>query len=117
MRVHSDEFIEHCADLFRGELVYEFTGVTFQEFLELPSHHRDYVVWAASQQQVRPLLPAQVGVRDRIEDAYEDLAYQLMPAGADVEVRDGRLVEPLHHHPRHPSRRSKRGHVKAARRA
>ena len=116
MRVHSDEFIEHCADLFRGELVYEFTGVTFQEFLELPSHHRAYVLWAAQSQEARPLLPSQVSTRERIEARYRNVERRLIDELPGLEMRGGVLVEPLHHHPRHPSRRSKRGHVKAARR-
>lgn len=72
-----DESLDYWGDAFAGA---GLAGrMTFEQFLELPERRREAEI-------------AAVQVQERLER-------QLRSTGHDCEVRDGRLIEPLHHGP------------------
>lgn len=91
---YSDEYIEYWADRY-VEIGYARRGITLLEFLADPQRYED-----THRTGALSLLRRQRAVRNRVLE--EELQALRAERGLeDLPRRDGRIVEPLHHH-RHP---------------
>lgn len=118
MRTYTDEYLNHWADVFvaRGLDGY----MRLDEFLAAPRLHLARI----AQRMYRPLLPAQRRVADEI-DSHEARLQRILRGTHSIDDelaleasvraaraidhcprRDGRAIEPLHHHRWHRPRTS-----------
>lgn len=109
--VYSDEHIERCGDEFEARQL-ALRGITFAQYVADPQRYADAAL------EMLPLLGRQRRVQRRVEALEnEALAVQAYRYGEPLDLtvhaqrvergledfprREGRIVEPLHHH-RHP---------------
>jgi len=91
MPTYSDEYIEYWGRVFEREDMLRRYGVLFVTFLAHPQEILEAVAQLPA--EMLPLLPTQAEVMRR--ELAREAAEALEPAGA--VLRDGRLIEPLHH--------------------
>lgn len=110
-----DDYIDRWSAVYLANHLHA-RGVPYEAFLQHPEPLLQAVVFAGlddvEDDAPAPLLPAQQRIADRItqdlliRDEAERHVAHLERQCSTVRVRDGRFVEPLHHHafPRKPRR-------------